>query len=285
MNKKLSLTIVFTLLLTTPQLLLAEDVVVIPFKKTNIIPVVGHTGSAATTHVLSGKSFGNDASENLTGTLTAVSNGEALQKDVANGKTFSNYNQTNITGNRDISPKVAVSGQTTTYADIPNPNLPISTTDGGLKMGAAIASVRFIDNNDGTVLDTMTGLKWLKNANCFGKLGWTNALNAANALADGQCGLTSSSSSAGDWRIPNILELQSLINYEYMNPTISNSDTSGKWTYNDPFTGIKSDKYHTSTTSATNLNFTFSINLTNGLVITESDYKDGATLYVWPVRN
>ncbi|MDH3349681.1 MAG: DUF1566 domain-containing protein [Desulfobulbaceae bacterium] len=285
MNKKLSLTIIFTLFLTSPQVLLAENVVIIPFKKTNIIPVVGHSGSAESTHVLTEKTFGNDASENLTGTLTGVSNGEALQKDVANGKTFSNYNQTNISGTRDISPKVAVSGQVTTYSEIPNPNLPISTTDGGLTIGASIASVRFIDNNDGTVLDTMTGLKWLKNANCFGALGWTNALNAANALADGQCDLISSSSNAGDWRIPNILELQSIISYEYMNPTISNSDTSGKWTSNDPFTNIKSAKYHTSTTSSTNQNFTFSIDLKNGLVITESDYKDGATLYVWPVRN
>ena len=45
----------------------------------------------------------------------------------------------------------------------------------------------FIDNRDGTVLDNLTGLLWLKNANCFGRpRTWQEALDDANNLADSQ---------------------------------------------------------------------------------------------------
>ena len=61
---------------------------------------------------------------------------------------------------------------------------------------------RFVDNEDGTVRDNLTGLIWLKNANCFGghvhgdqalaRLAITCQL-ALNGLTDG--------STPGDWRL------------------------------------------------------------------------------------
>lgn len=50
--------------------------------------------------------------------------------------------------------------------------------------------------------DTVSGLIWLKNANCFEALDWAAAHRAAAALAGGQCGLTDGSS-ADDWRLPS----------------------------------------------------------------------------------
>ena len=73
-------------------------------------------------------------------------------------------------------------------------------------------SPRFTDNGNGTVTDNLTGLIWLKNASCYGQMPWTNALNVANALASGSCGLTDGSI-AGAWRLPNVREMQSLIDY------------------------------------------------------------------------
>ena len=40
--------------------------------------------------------------------------------------------------------------------------------DGDLERGVASPSPRFSDNGNGTVTDNLTGLIWLKNANCDG---------------------------------------------------------------------------------------------------------------------
>ena len=70
----------------------------------------------------------------------------------------------------------------------------------------------FTDNGDGTVKDNLTGLIWLQWANCFGLRNWSTAVSDANTLADGTCGLMDGSM-ASDWRLPNVRELQSLIDY------------------------------------------------------------------------
>jgi hypothetical protein len=71
---------------------------------------------------------------------------------------------------------------------------------------------RFTDNSDGTVTDNLTGLIWLKNAGCFEGQRWACALSTAHSLADGSCGLTDGSME-GDWRMANVRELLSLIDY------------------------------------------------------------------------
>ncbi len=50
-------------------------------------------------------------------------------------------------------------GQTTSYA---------VRDDGALQKGVAWPTPRFTDNNNGTITDNLTGLIWLKNANCIG---------------------------------------------------------------------------------------------------------------------
>ena len=42
---------------------------------------------------------------------------------------------------------------------------------------------RFIDNKNGTVTDKITGLVWLKNADCFGKKSWNEAAAAVKNLS------------------------------------------------------------------------------------------------------
>ena len=69
---------------------------------------------------------------------------------------------------------------------------------------------RFVDCGNGTVTDTVTGIIWLKNVNCFGDLDWSSANAAAAALTTGECGLTDKSS-AGDWRLPTRDELSATI--------------------------------------------------------------------------
>jgi hypothetical protein len=80
--------------------------------------------------------------------------------------------------------------------------------DGDVQAGIAWPDPRFTDNGDGTITDNLTGLIWLADPECIGRKEWFDALSATNALADGTCGL-SDGSAAGDWRMPNFLELMS----------------------------------------------------------------------------
>jgi hypothetical protein len=113
---------------------------------------------------------------------------------------------------------LAKTGQTTCY-DASGTAIPCAGTgqDGEIQTGVDWPDPRFTENADGTVTDNLTGLIWLAQADCLGKVSWSDALAAANGLADGQCGLTDGSV-AGDWRLPNILEALSLMNLEVANP-------------------------------------------------------------------
>jgi hypothetical protein len=147
--------------------------------------------------------------------------------------------------------------------------------DGAFQRGFS-ASPRFTDNADGTVKDNLTGLIWLKNANCFGLQTWTNALSAANTLASGACSLTDGSA-AGDWRLPNIRELQSLIDYAYVSPALPGGH---------PFSGVQAVQggyYWSSTTAAFNPSGAWMVSLTVGDVGVDPGGKAG-NFSMWPVR-
>ena len=153
-------------------------------------------------------------------------------------------------------------GQRTSYA---------TGDDGDLEKGVAWPTPRFTDNGDGTITDNLTGLIWLKNANCFGIRSWNNALSDSNGLENGECGLTDGSS-AGEWRLPNYRELFSLVDAENYNPALPSGN---------PFNNVQSNYYWSSTTLATWTELVWVVGMGDGFV--GNDYKvfDG---YVWPVR-
>ncbi|MDD2366041.1 MAG: DUF1566 domain-containing protein [Desulfuromonadaceae bacterium] len=154
--------------------------------------------------------------------------------------------------------------------------------DGETKAGVAWPDPRFTDNSNGTVTDNLTGLIWLKNANCTdtaggiakssGYLTWNNAITWSSALATGTCGLTDSSR-AGQWRLPNRKELQSLVDRSQANPALPAGH---------PFSGVQSDYYWSSTSDAYDSTFACFVNMNNGLV---SNYYKSYNYYVWPVRS
>jgi hypothetical protein len=123
---------------------------------------------------------------------------------------------------------LAATGQTVSY---------VSGDDGALLKGVALKSTRFTDNDDGTVTDNVTGLEWLRNAGCFAPANWAGALGDANALASGKCGLTDGSK-AGDWRLPNLWELESVVDISAANPAL---------TPENPFVNVSMASYWTST--------------------------------------
>jgi hypothetical protein len=154
--------------------------------------------------------------------------------------------------------------------------------DGDLEKGVAWPIPRFTDNEDGTVTDNLTGLIWLKNANCFGEIQWASALTACNSLASGSCGLDDGSV-AGDWRLPNILELASLIHYG-VSGYIPLSDTwgTGEWSEGDPFFGVQFDGYWSSTNDNAPQAYKRIVWFDTGGGLDGKYSFD--TLYVWPVR-
>ena len=170
--------------------------------------------------------------------------------------------------------KVEKTGQVTSY----------STTggeDGDLKKGVAWPSKRFTDKGNGTVTDNLTKLIWLKNANAFGLRTWEQALSNANILASGSAGL-SDGSKAGDWRLPNRKELESLIDLAYFNPALSSASGKSQWTSGNAFDGVQLDFYWSSTTySAYPSAYAWGVDLHDGFV---ANVNKDDPYFVWPVR-
>jgi hypothetical protein len=107
--------------------------------------------------------------------------------------------------------QLAVTGQSTSYA---------AGDDAALHAGVAWPAARFLDNGDGTVNDTLTGLVWLKDAGCLAPGAWATALSEVAALKSGQCGL-GDGSTAGQWRLPNLNELASLVDASSSAPAVT----------------------------------------------------------------
>lgn len=145
--------------------------------------------------------------------------------------------------------------------------------DGDKLKGVAAPTPRFTDNANGTVSDNLTGLIWLKNANCFYTQIWTAALASANALASGTCGLTDGST-AGQWRLPDRKELSSLVDHSKSNPALPTGHL---------FASVQPFYYYWSSSSdAINNGYAWLIDMDKGVVTRgQKTYKG----YVWPVRS
>ncbi|SPD76244.1 exported hypothetical protein [uncultured Desulfobacterium sp.] len=165
-------------------------------------------------------------------------------------------------------------GQTTCYDESGNVIDCGSTgQDGDIQAGVDWPEPRFVDNGDGTVTDHLTGLIWLKNAGCAGKMTWDAAVTYSNSLASGTCGLTDGSV-AGDWRLPNIVELESLVNAERAN--------SATWLNSQGFTNVQSSGYWSATTYAGNTGIAWVVYMNHGDVNRYN--KTFSPYYAWPVR-
>ncbi|MBW1813844.1 MAG: DUF1566 domain-containing protein [Deltaproteobacteria bacterium] len=152
--------------------------------------------------------------------------------------------------------------------------------DGDLQKGVAWPNPRFTNNSNGTVTDNLTGLIWLKAADCLsGNTVWASALDFCNNLSDGSC--LTDGSSAGDWRLPNVRELQSLIHYGVDDPALPNTSGTGKWATHDPFTNVQSNYYWTSSTAEYYTDYAWCVDMDGGRVTGQD--KDSYR-YVWCVR-
>jgi hypothetical protein len=131
--------------------------------------------------------------------------------------------------------------------------------DGALQKGVKLPTPRFKDNKNGTTTDKLTGLIWLKTANCPNtQRDWQTALsdvaslNTSGKMNGNDCGDTSGrrGSHRTDWRLPNIRELFSLIDFAFVGPAISNAMGDGHCTPVDCEFSNLGSYYWSSTTNA-----------------------------------
>jgi len=167
------------------------------------------------------------------------------------------------------------SGQSTSFID---------NDDGDLKKGITLPSPRFVLTDQGTVIDKLTGLMWLQDANCANPSG-SDWITASNSIHQGFVTTPFFSNCPNyiptiiedkpeTWRFPNINELRSLINYGESDPALET---------NHPFS-IVTDKIFWTSTSANNTpqDAAWTLSLKSGKIFPSTEKTENA--YTWPVR-
>jgi hypothetical protein len=145
--------------------------------------------------------------------------------------------------------------------------------DGEYQMGTNWPDPRFTSGGD-CMTDNLTGLMWSKNANLpNGKMTWQEALDYVASVNSGAglCGYH-------DWRLPNINELESLVNAGVVHLNM--------WLIDQGFSNMDTQlysQYWSSTTSAVLTDDAWFSYMVIGY--TRHSSKDLSAYYVWPVRS
>ena len=139
--------------------------------------------------------------------------------------------------------------------------------------------------------DTVTGLVWLQDANCFGARNYAAANRVAGALKAGRCGLTDGSA-PGDWRLPTEAEWAATI-ARAVSP-FGCTGGNAPSLINDPGTGclrmgptsfddIQLSSYWSSRSLETNAHDAWGADLLNGDV-NSTQISKSTSRFVSPVR-
>ncbi len=159
------------------------------------------------------------------------------------------------------------------WVELPCAEVQCQGQDGSYAMGCP-SEGRFVDNLDGTVTDNCTGLQWQKDTadvNGDGKLSperdggdadpWCDALAYCENL---------SFAGHDDWRLPDVRELQSIVDYGRYDPAI------------DPVFGAFSSVYWSSTSGADFPDLAWSVSFYVGFV--DNGFGEDVKVYPFHVR-
>jgi hypothetical protein len=143
--------------------------------------------------------------------------------------------------------RLPATGQTRCWDERGNPiacDGPTCPGQDGFYLAGYPIEERFVDREDGTVEDVATGLVWQKET-APGLHSWCQALGYCEGLELG---------GHDDWRLPNVRELQSLLDFRQVSPAI------------DPVFGAVADLYWSSTSSVNVPQYAWYVGFGNRLV-------------------
>jgi len=161
---------------------------------------------------------------------------------------------------------LAATGQKQCYA-VDGKIIPCSQSgqDGERQCGAFWPSLRFSIIEDNLVRDHLTGLIWQRQATVeAGRVCWQGALETVKELRASQ---------PGNWRLPTINELESLVEAACHSPALP---------ANHPFVDMQ-EGYWSSTTSSFETDWAWVLYIEKGAC--GVGYKPDTTFYAWPVMN
>jgi len=148
--------------------------------------------------------------------------GNASTSDVCNSATFYKDSATKLTGTRTAcyNPRLPDTGQTSSYTTTYGEDHDYTSSN-----STHTCDPSFTNNGDGTITDNCTGLMWKRCSEgmtynvvtgaCDGSATtytWENALTQCEGLIF---------AGYSDWRLPNIKELMSIVDYQNYNPSIN----------------------------------------------------------------
>ena len=189
---------------------------------------------------------------------------------------------------------VAKTGVTKTY---PTAGYAVGD-DGWNQIGVAWPNPRFspvATSGDATnqIRDNLTGLIWARNANLASNvtgLAWTTTIGTctwfqAFDVITNSAGPVNGANYGGanDWRLPNMRELYSLIDWQFWNPPLSDGTGTNQWTAaRGPFINVQNAHYWSSTTYGGSAPTAWNVDFSLGGVTYA--IKTNLLYYVWPVR-
>ena len=231
------------------------------------------TGDANVEDVKSPRTFSKTGQASLTGTMptqTLSNANETVQAGYYEATTLSEVDTDLAPAN--IASGITIFGFTGTYSgsdhELPDTGQTASYTntfgeDHDYQPSASQPSYTY--NSDGTTTDSRTGLMWLKDANTYNSgtsQTWESALSGCESFTY---------ANYTDWRLPNIRELESIVNAQNSSPAINT-------TY---FTNTQSGYYWSSTTYVPDTTYAWYVPFSSGYVGANGKANN---YYVRPVR-
>jgi len=138
--------------------------------------------------------------------------------------------------------------------------------DGEIQAGLKFTKDRFIKHKQ-TIYDNDTGLTWLRDANVHkDMMDWQSAFDLISKMN------TEMAYGYNDWRVPNIIELDSLTDMGQHSPALSDDHS-----FNDV-----QEFYWSSTTSMYDMSYAWVLYMVDGAV--GVGHKPLSEFYLWPVR-
>ena len=137
------------------------------------------------------------------------------------------------------------------------PNLAMAECDNAI----TATTTHLIDNNDGTVSDSKTGLIWKK---CSVGQSYNSGTNSCDGAATAHTWQAALKQSDSVWRVPNIKELRSIVELSCYNPAINEA----------VFPETSSSYYWSSSPSANGSYYGWIVDFSNGSG-SSNVFKDG----------